>query len=308
MPINFGATFVRSQAARAFSLVELLVVIAIVGVLVAVILPSLSQAREVARDARCKSNMRQVASASMVYRIDWGYYLPRFLTQSDSPLLGTGGPYTPARFGMTGMSLLRKSGYFEFKTGASYSSGIALSAQRNSTITLCPSGRYFGPNNSPGNMGYVLSPRTITGLDPDTRIQDGYEFSVDGAAVISYQLSARYEVARAVAGITSGNVIYPVKRIDESVPPSNRLLWAEYFYRDGLDHGYAPSLTNLRGTAPYASEPWPRYIFYRTPHGAYSSGNYSALDGHVATFKLHELQAAWTVPVADAAKQLPFVH
>jgi prepilin-type N-terminal cleavage/methylation domain-containing protein len=75
----------RLQCARGFTLIELLVVIAIIAVLAALLLPSLTRAKQKAQGVQCMNNHRQLAVAWRLYTED----------NSDT-LLHASGPYNDA--------------------------------------------------------------------------------------------------------------------------------------------------------------------------------------------------------------------
>jgi prepilin-type N-terminal cleavage/methylation domain-containing protein len=65
-----------------FTLVELLVVIGIIAVVIAIVLPAMSRAREAARAVACASNLRQIGIATLAYAGRNQGFLP-------VPVLGT---------------------------------------------------------------------------------------------------------------------------------------------------------------------------------------------------------------------------
>jgi prepilin-type N-terminal cleavage/methylation domain-containing protein/prepilin-type processing-associated H-X9-DG protein len=59
---------------KKFSLIELLIVVAIIAILVSMLLPSLSKAREQSKRAVCLSNLSQSHKLNSVYSIDFNYF------------------------------------------------------------------------------------------------------------------------------------------------------------------------------------------------------------------------------------------
>jgi prepilin-type N-terminal cleavage/methylation domain-containing protein len=66
----------RIQRSNGFTLIELLVVISIIALLIAILLPALRNARDVARQSVCISNLRQVGLGLALYTEDHREWLP----------------------------------------------------------------------------------------------------------------------------------------------------------------------------------------------------------------------------------------
>ena len=65
-----GSRAVRKCEGSAFTLIELLVVVMIIAVLMAILLPTITKAREIARRTVCAGNLRQLSVGIFTYAYD----------------------------------------------------------------------------------------------------------------------------------------------------------------------------------------------------------------------------------------------
>jgi prepilin-type N-terminal cleavage/methylation domain-containing protein len=172
----------------AFTLIELLVVISIIALLVGLLLPALRAARDVARQTRCLTNARQLATAINLYTNDYDGALPIFDNQFSTAGVrvrwyqyiapSTEDPYS---YLTAQRESLEDGGNTVFHCPLWVSSGPDPKQRTGgpSQINYGMNNRVYGRVNSNGTSPGNRTPRNVDELKPDTiLLADGpLEFS-----------------------------------------------------------------------------------------------------------------------------------
>jgi prepilin-type N-terminal cleavage/methylation domain-containing protein/prepilin-type processing-associated H-X9-DG protein len=156
-----------------FTLIELLTVIAIIGILAAIIIPTVGRVRESARAAQCSSNLRQITMALMLYASDHRDVLPSGTRDKRPDESGSGtkvpwtkeiGRYLPQRGNTT-----TATEHIIFVCPSADYDGLSGNDLSN---TYSATGAIIGLNASGTATGSADgNPRSLASIDRDRRSQ-----------------------------------------------------------------------------------------------------------------------------------------
>lgn len=185
--ITFGMNR-KIESRRGFTLVELLVVIAIIGVLIALLLPAVQQAREAARRSTCVNHLKQLGLAMHNYESTFGIFpyghqtevggnthrrdcwYQRILPFMEQKALSDAYEDDPGEYVMHVSSDIKKAEVYiltcpsDPNSPGHGGSGDSISFQGNYAMSCGPGTYTFDSSTTPPTIN--VTDRNITGTDP----------------------------------------------------------------------------------------------------------------------------------------------
>jgi prepilin-type N-terminal cleavage/methylation domain-containing protein len=274
---------IARRTSRGFTLIELLVVVAIIALLIAILLPALSQVKIRANTARCLVNARSMANAVNMYIADWKKIFP---FSDDQPLSWTQLLYN-------GGIAAGAGGTVNVNTTAGYG---ALDK-----IRFCPEATDYGKNAGAmntlfGDAHSAWSNSPLTG--GNTSLPFGSSYGLNGWV---YAYEGSDSLLSSLDGNAPASSFYHVNRGDAS--PTDTPIFADCNWRhvfakptDTIPGG---ATLNNPGPVDIGNHPIARMLMDR--HNMQI--NVSFLDNHAETVGLRNLYSLkwspnWVVPAS----------
>jgi prepilin-type N-terminal cleavage/methylation domain-containing protein/prepilin-type processing-associated H-X9-DG protein len=241
---------------QGFTLVELLVVIAIILMLVALLVPTLQRVKETAKNAKCISNLRQVAMTTFVYAADYNGFAP----WGENNLVVSSSSFTRWSRDSSDTKYY-KSWYPKNKWFAEYFSGGQLG--KMNVAGYCPKG---------GRLGEI-GPSTPEGYDN-----------------VSYALNADLGEEWWLDNNSADKCSVPLAQVKT---PGKVSLWVEANKNKLWPKGESVSGRHFSKEKKVASEPGPTIGKY-TVWQNLGRANVVFVDGHLSSFKVPDEVPEWS--------------
>ncbi len=239
----------KRRCRRGFTLIELLVVIAIIGVLVALLLPAVQQARESARRTECRNKLKQLGLGLHNYLSSAGVFPPGTVNGSANgpdDATGKNGSGSP---GIGGPWICHLLPYID--QAPLYGNFAKIVSERAEAVDWFGNGTYAATpigNTHLGIMDCPTHPRNEERLSNGTNMEDlarGNYAACYGKSTYAYANTTQPALG-GVFGSNSRNSMADI--MDGS---SNTLMLSELRYRTPSSSG--PSTADIRGTWSYGS-------------------------------------------------------